>query len=117
MVVHLTRQERLVLCYLVGVLSVGTGLQGLIKGRPDTLPREQTLPGREPGGKLDINSASEEELVGLPCVGPVMARRIMAYRREHGPFHDLSQLKEIKGIGRVTYFKLGAHVTIPEPNP
>ncbi|MFA5260254.1 MAG: helix-hairpin-helix domain-containing protein [Candidatus Omnitrophota bacterium] len=117
MTIYLTKQERLVLCYLVGVLVTGTGLQVLIKRFPDALPRGRALPGQTSGGKLDINKATEEELVALPFVGRVTARRIMAYREEHGPFRDLAQLNEIKGIGPSKYLKLSAHVTIRDPRP
>ncbi|HPB67609.1 MAG TPA: ComEA family DNA-binding protein [Candidatus Omnitrophota bacterium] len=117
MPVSLTKQERLVLCFFIGVLVAGTGIQGVIKRIPDTRPQPHVQPRRPPGGKLDINSASQEELLALPCVGPVTARRIMDYRQKYGPFRDLAQLKEIKGIGPAKYLKLRAHIAIQDPGP
>ncbi|MBX6423875.1 helix-hairpin-helix domain-containing protein [Thermosulfurimonas sp. F29] len=48
---------------------------------------------------LDINTATEKELAGLPGIGPVLARRIVEYRRRHGPFRSPEDLLAIKGIG------------------
>lgn len=47
----------------------------------------------------NINSADEEALIALPGIGPALARRIIAYRTEHGPFATIDQLEAIQGIG------------------
>lgn len=52
-----------------------------------------------PGGPLDLNSASAEQLDGLPGVGPVLAQRIVDWRTEHGPFRSPEQLGEVTGVG------------------
>lgn len=49
--------------------------------------------------KVDINSATLEELMGLPGIGEGLAARIMAYREEHGPFLSVEELDEVYGIG------------------
>ena len=92
-------------------------MQVLIKRFPDAFHWARVLPERTYAVKLDINQASEDELVALPFVGLVTARQIIAYRREHGPFRDLAQLKEIKGIGPEKYLKLSVHVTVHELKP
>lgn len=51
------------------------------------------------GGPIDLNSASSEQLDGLPGVGPVLAGRIVAWRTEHGPFRSPEQLGEVTGLG------------------
>jgi competence protein ComEA len=48
---------------------------------------------------LDINSATYNQLLHIPGIGPVMAQRIIEYRDARGRFNDLQELKEIKGIG------------------
>jgi len=55
---------------------------------------------------LDINSASEKELVSLPGVGAKTAKEIVAAR----PFKTVDDLKNVKGIGDKTFEKLKAHV-------
>lgn len=49
-----------------------------------------------------INAADENELTRLPRIGEVMARRIIQYRNEHGPFDDLNELTHVQGIGEGT---------------
>ncbi|HVF18630.1 MAG TPA: ComEA family DNA-binding protein [Mycobacteriales bacterium] len=58
-----------------------------------------SAPGSTPGGKLDLNLATLEQLDALPGVGPVTAQRIIAWRTEHGRFATVDQLREIDGIG------------------
>lgn len=53
--------------------------------------------------KVNINTASVEELCRLPGVGEVIAGRIIGYRQEYGPYTDPAQLKNIKGIGDKVY--------------
>ena len=50
-------------------------------------------------GKININSATVEELTQLQKVGPKTAERIVAYRDANGPFKTVDDLKNVKGIG------------------
>lgn len=49
--------------------------------------------------KVNINTASVDELDALPGIGPAIGQRIVDYRREHGRFERIEQLQEIDGIG------------------
>ena len=49
--------------------------------------------------RININKASEEELVELPRVGQAVAKRIVLYRQENGPFKKVEDLKSVQGIG------------------
>ncbi len=49
--------------------------------------------------KVCVNTASVDELVRIPEVGPETARRIVEYRDANGPFSSVEQFLEIKGIG------------------
>lgn len=57
-----------------------------------------SLNGAAPG-KVNINSASAEELQRLPKVGPKLAQRIIDWRTHHGPFHNAEELDAVPGIG------------------
>ncbi len=61
---------------------------------------------------VDLNTASESELTEIPGVGPVMARKIIAYRDAHGGFKSVQELRKVKGVGEKTYAKIAPHVTV-----
>lgn len=51
------------------------------------------------GGKVHLNSATLEDLDGLPGIGPVTAQEILDYRAEHGAFQSVEELDAVPGIG------------------
>ncbi|OAQ20262.1 helix-hairpin-helix domain-containing protein [Thermosulfurimonas dismutans] len=61
---------------------------------------------------LNLNTATVEELESLPGIGPALARRIVAYRREHGSFHSVEELLKVKGIGSKRLNTLRAYLTV-----
>jgi competence protein ComEA len=61
---------------------------------------------------VDINSASEAELQALNGIGPVKARAIVEYRKKNGPFGNVDDLQNVKGIGPATLGKIRADVTV-----
>lgn len=48
---------------------------------------------------VNINTATLEEFVALPGIGPALAKRIIAYREAHGPFQSIEDLTKVQGIG------------------
>lgn len=69
-------------------------------------------PGSTPGGPLNLNTATAEQLDTLPGVGPVLAARIVEYRDRHGGFGSVDELREVAGIGDATFAELRSLVTI-----
>ncbi|MFH8836420.1 helix-hairpin-helix domain-containing protein [Streptomyces sp. NPDC017868] len=55
--------------------------------------------GGAPGVPLSLNTATAEQLDGLPGVGPVLAQHIVDHRTEHGGFRSVGELREVDGIG------------------
>jgi comEA protein len=72
---------------------------------PTAPPAEQTAPPAS-DGRIHLNTATVDELDQLPGIGPAKAADILDYRRVHGRFGRLDELKLIKGIGEKTYDKL-----------
>jgi competence protein ComEA len=64
------------------------------------------------GVPLDLNTATEADLDGLPGVGPVLASRIIAWREEHGRFTAVEELLEVTGIGTATLAELAELVRV-----
>ncbi|WP_457950239.1 ComEA family DNA-binding protein [Pseudarthrobacter sp. alpha12b] len=51
------------------------------------------------GGKINLNTADAAVLDTLPKVGPVLAQRIVDWRKEHGPFKSVEELDAVDGVG------------------
>lgn len=64
-----------------------------------------------PGEQLDLNGADAAALTRLPGVGEGLARRIVEYRDEHGPFRTLDDLDNVPGIGPALLRRVGGAVT------
>lgn len=62
--------------------------------------------------QVDINTAGAAELERMPGVGPTLAKRIVDYRRAHGPFQSPDDLQRVQGIGPKTYETLREYATV-----
>ncbi|HLW29563.1 MAG TPA: phospholipase D-like domain-containing protein [Brumimicrobium sp.] len=63
---------------------------------------------------LNINTATKEELMLIPSIGPKTAETIVDYREKHDDFTNLEELLEIRGIGAATLEKLRTYLVIGE---
>jgi competence protein ComEA len=75
----------------------------------------------EPGGveqeRLDLNRADYAQLVQLPGVGPSLAQRIEDYRRQHGGFRSVDELRQVRGVGPAVLERLRPFVTVEPDAP
>lgn len=108
-------------------------LTGLLQGpsesmQSEALPVQQTgsslgrLPDSQPMivaavGYVDINRDSVEELRRLPGIGPVLAERVIRYRRENGKFASIRDIQNVKGIGVKRFAQLQPYIHIDRENP
>jgi len=63
-------------------------------------------------GKININTASVEELQQLTGIGEAKAEAIAAYRSAYGDFTCIEELMEVKGIGEGIFSKIKDQVTV-----
>jgi len=68
-----------------------------------------------PQAKVDINTATVEQLTALPGVGPTLAARIVEHREKSGRFTRTEELLNVKGIGEKSFHKIEAWLTVGEP--
>jgi len=62
--------------------------------------------------RIDINKASAAALDLLPGIGPVLAERIIEYRKENGDFQLPEDLLSVEGIGENTLEELRPYIIV-----
>ncbi len=127
----LTRSEQRVLLFLTSTLIVGAGIRLYQESTPAQrqfdyrsidssfadFREKSTLDSagteiRGPAGPININTASKEELISLPGIGPTLAERIISLRSATGAFRSIDDLGKVKGISKKKLEKLRPLVTI-----
>jgi competence protein ComEA len=68
--------------------------------------------GDEKVARVNLNTASVDDLTALPGIGPSYAKRIVEYREKNGPFKKVEDLLNVQGIGEKTLEKLKDRLTI-----
>ena len=63
-------------------------------------------------GRININLASQSELTDLPGIGSVLASRIIDYRRQHGDFLRIEDLRNVSGIGERRFEAIMDKITV-----
>ncbi|NTU64791.1 MAG: hypothetical protein HGB05_15685, partial [Chloroflexi bacterium] len=84
------------------------------------VPRQGEAAPPPPGGsapgaaaqKININTASVEELDKLPGIGPSIANAIIDYRTTNGPFKQIEDINAVKGIGDALFEKIKDQITV-----
>ena len=69
-------------------------------------------PKQLPAGKVNINSASVQQLSELPGGGAKLAARIVEYRQKAGGFKATQELMNVQGVGEKNFARLQAHLTV-----
>lgn len=62
-------------------------------------------------GKVNINSATKEELMTLSGIGEARAESIIAYREENGPFQTVEDIMLVNGIKESAFTKIKDRIT------
>jgi len=65
-------------------------------------------------GLVNINKADLEELVRLPSIGPVSAVRIHEFRKTHGPFQHIDDVRHVQGIGASTFTGIRHYIVVKD---
>ncbi len=63
---------------------------------------------------IDLNNATQEELLHLPGIGPSKAADILAYRQQNGPFLRPEDIMKVPGIGDSTFDQIREFIIVSE---
>ena len=66
-------------------------------------------------GKININTASVEELTQLKGIGPNHAAKIIEFREKNGPFKIPEDIMQVPGIGQKTFENNKDFIIVQEP--
>ena len=108
---NLTKQERAVLIALGFVLLFGSIFHFVLKDHSvrevfEIVDSDKIYP------KVNVNKASFEDLLRLPGIGPALAKSIITYREQQGPFRALEDIRLVEGINSRNYAKLIKYLKI-----
>ena len=80
----------------------------------NTTAKEQVkeLVSEKKNGKININTATSEELQSLKGIGPSTASSIIAYREEYGRFSSIEEIMNVKRIGEKTFAKIKDRISV-----
>ena len=90
-----------------GALEMGSRITAAEIGTAEEATEEWT-------GKLNINTATAEELEFLSGIGESRAADIIAYREANGAFSRIEDIMQISGIGEKTFEKIKEQITVGE---
>lgn len=117
-----TRQELTALWVLAGAAALGLGVLWWQQQRSPLAIHGQPTPVQQAAwdGKLadaravDVNTAGVAELERLPGIGPALAEKIVAYRRDHGRFRRVDELEAVPGLGPKKIEQLKGYLLVTE---
>ncbi len=84
-----------------------------IASAPAAIPRQASKRGATPAsGRININTATREELALLPAIGSAIAQRIIDDRTANGPYTQIEDLARVRGISAHTVDQLRERITV-----
>ena len=101
------------LCLLLGIF-IGRNLTNsyITISTPSDPQSTPSQGSSQADGRIDLNTATLEQLQLLPGVGETIAQRILDHRNEIGRFKAVSELLDVNGIGATKYKELEPYVKV-----
>lgn len=118
---EVTVEEEVTTETVVATTTVSLSVQGgspTEAGTPAETPTEPATeapteaPGIDATGKVNLNTATLEDLKTLKGVGDSKAQAILDDRNENGPFSSIEDLTRVSGIGQKTFESLKDQITV-----
>ena len=73
---------------------------------------QQAQTGKSTAEKINLNTATLEELQKLPRIGAKVAQRIIDYRKQNGNFKKIEEIMKVRGIGEKTFARMKDLLTV-----
>ena len=118
----MTKQEKLVIYFLVAMLVLGLAVKFYkakvsridLKVEKSDLSQEKIDIGKIIREKqiVKINTATVQDFIRLPGIGPALAERIVEYREKNGSFLAIEDLKNVSGIGDKKYDRIKDYLAL-----
>src|SRR5262245_333452 len=99
------------------------GVAGLVIAGPVAADAAKTTPATRtaktaPATKINLNSASAEQLSTVPGLGPKLAERIVEHRQKEGAFRSVQELMNVKGVGEKNLARIQGYLVVGDaPRP
>lgn len=106
----------MVLSLFVLVVLAGTILKYAFAKYPALVDIVNLIDSDRIYSKVDINTASVEELIDIPYIGAYTASNIIQYRREYGFFKRIEEIKNVKGIRDKNYERFYRYLKVSNNN-
>lgn len=91
--------------YIIGINGKTIDSNGTNTGNESTSSSKE-------GAKVNINTATQNELDGLPGIGPALAQRIIDFREENGNFKSIEDIQNVKGIGNSKFDEIKDKIVV-----
>lgn len=89
------------------------GVKIIVPKKGETpIAQDTTSPEMETNG-VHVNSATKEELMTVPGIGPAKAEAILNHLKENGPFKTYEALGDVKGFGEKTLESMKPYLLVP----
>lgn len=63
-------------------------------------------------GRVNINTATADDLDNLPGIGPTTAKAIVDYRLQNGPFQVIQDIQKVPGVGPATFAQIQDYINV-----
>lgn len=68
------------------------------------------------GAPINVNRATDKDLVEIPGIGPKLGKSIIEYRSRKGRYASITELRSIHGLGPTKISNIAKYVTFEDPN-
>ena len=101
-------QKATITCILMLCLGLVFSSVSVLAQKADSPPQAAA----SVGGKINLNSATVEQLTSLPGIGPATAKLIVEHRTKAGKFNRIEDIMNVQGIGEKKFEKIKDRLTV-----